>query len=499
MKKALENRSKQLLLALVLLLPAVALAQGYVFGPNVRVNDDPPGANGHNLRSSGQRLIAARGDTVYMCWDDDRTGYFHVYFARSTNGGLTFSPNIRIDQNIEVEYEALAVDGRGGIHICWNNRRWTSTGRYIYYSKSTDAGMTFSMPLRVVDSAVRANGSPAIAVSRDGQRIYIVHDTGSTGHYDLFLACSRDGGRTFVLPEAKVNDDTGMTTPIWYPTLTIFKDTVVLVAWNGLYVAKSTDGGGSFSPSVQVASSNGFGNAISTDSAGRVYVVWRGPEIATSDNLGDTFSIPRHIGPDIGQRPSLWVSAAGRVYITYDFDAGLSDGGYYEVRFAFSPDRGTTFLPPVNPSDGPINTEEWFASVAASEGGAVYVCWHDNRNDLSGIRNDVYFASGAISAIADRAVSAGRCPDWSVSASLVRKMVEIRMATRRAGQVRLAVFDLTGRLVTSLMDATLQRGEHSAIWDCTNRAGSKVSPGVYFIRLETSEGSSCRKIQVVAD
>ncbi|TET17839.1 MAG: hypothetical protein E3J78_07110, partial [Candidatus Cloacimonadota bacterium] len=58
---------------LVIALPCVVLlfliasifAQGYVFGPNIRVNDDPAGSSSHWAPHGGQRGVAVRGDTVY--------------------------------------------------------------------------------------------------------------------------------------------------------------------------------------------------------------------------------------------------------------------------------------------------------------------------------------------------------------------------------------------------------------------------------------------------
>ena len=89
-------RSRELAL-LALALPLLSLGQNYDFGPNVRVNDDLPGSHGHSLLSPGQRLMAARGNTVCMVWSDDRTGYFHIYFARSVDGGRSFGLNARLD------------------------------------------------------------------------------------------------------------------------------------------------------------------------------------------------------------------------------------------------------------------------------------------------------------------------------------------------------------------------------------------------------------------
>jgi hypothetical protein len=59
----------------------------------------------------------------------------------------------------------------------------------------------------------------------------------------------------------------------------------------------------------------------------------------------------------------------------------------------------------------------------------------------------------------------------------------------RSGHVRLAVWDVTGRLVERLVDRPHAAGEHFVIWD----AGSLPS-GIYFYRLETDDLIETRKL-----
>lgn len=57
------------------------------------------------------------------------------------------------------------------------------------------------------------------------------------------------------------------------------------------------------------------------------------------------------------------------------------------------------------------------------------------------------------------------------------------------GEVDLSVYDLLGRKIANLKSGMLEAGRHSLIWDGTNRSGEVVASGIYFYRLETSEGS----------
>lgn len=81
--------------------------------------------------------------------------------------------------------------------------------------------------------------------------------------------------------------------------------------------------------------------------------------------------------------------------------------------------------------------------------------------------------------------------------ALARGDASIRYSIRRAGRVRLGVYDLSGRLVARLVDANTTAGTHWAAWNGTDRNGERVRAGVYALRLEAPEGSKRRKISVV--
>jgi len=60
----------------------------------------------------------------------------------------------------------------------------------------------------------------------------------------------------------------------------------------------------------------------------------------------------------------------------------------------------------------------------------------------------------------------------------------IRFDHPRAGPVRLAIFDVTGRRVRTLLDAAVAAGLQSVAWDGRDDAGRRVGAGVYMARLD---------------
>jgi flagellar hook assembly protein FlgD len=60
--------------------------------------------------------------------------------------------------------------------------------------------------------------------------------------------------------------------------------------------------------------------------------------------------------------------------------------------------------------------------------------------------------------------------------------------------VRLAVYDVRGRLVRTLHDGPAAAGEHVYTWDGADEGGLRLAPGVYFTRLGTGSEAFSRKV-----
>jgi glutamine cyclotransferase len=64
-------------------------------------------------------------------------------------------------------------------------------------------------------------------------------------------------------------------------------------------------------------------------------------------------------------------------------------------------------------------------------------------------------------------------------------------------RVRLAVHDVSGRTVRTLIDSDLPPGEHNAFWDGTDDRGRRVAPGVFLCVLRVGNTTLLRKMTMV--
>jgi hypothetical protein len=70
----------------------------------------------------------------------------------------------------------------------------------------------------------------------------------------------------------------------------------------------------------------------------------------------------------------------------------------------------------------------------------------------------------------------------------------IKFSVPRKMNVKLSVYDVSGRLVKTIAEGDMDPGEHSLAWDGRDASARSVSPGIYFLRMSTPERSMQKKM-----
>jgi len=74
----------------------------------------------------------------------------------------------------------------------------------------------------------------------------------------------------------------------------------------------------------------------------------------------------------------------------------------------------------------------------------------------------------------------------------------VQYSLARDSHVKVAVYDVAGRVVKSIDEGALSAGPHEAIWDATDSGGARVRAGVFFVGLEVDGRSyGTRRLTVV--
>lgn len=96
--------------------PAALLAS---FFANVQVNIDP----GNLQDDFGPAIAVDDSGKILVVWNVEETGDTGIHFSRSNDGGLTFSPAVRVNDNVtyppffDAYQPDIAVDGAGTIYV----------------------------------------------------------------------------------------------------------------------------------------------------------------------------------------------------------------------------------------------------------------------------------------------------------------------------------------------------------------------------------------------
>ena len=65
------------------------------------------------------------------------------------------------------------------------------------------------------------------------------------------------------------------------------------------------------------------------------------------------------------------------------------------------------------------------------------------------------------------------------------------------GQVTLTVYDSKGRRVAELLNGYEEAGVREVIWDGRTTNGSRLSSGIYFLRLIHPNGEDTRRVALI--
>lgn len=340
-----------------------------------------------NNGSSGNPVIAldAQGQ-INVIW----CGGGHLFFTHSADAGATFSSPLNIAgvTNASLAFSAagyhpLVIDGAGNINVVWSDANTSQ----IFFARSTNAGISFSTPLNISNYASGAS-SPTMALDAGGG-IDVVWQGSVAGHnpYDLFFTRSTDAGASFSVAKDVSNTPSGA----FFDQIAADPAGNIDIAWNSncpspsfcsvvssdVFFSQSKDGGATFSAPVQITNTQGQAAIsrvlLAIDFTGNVDLAW--PQVAGGSNAAffsrmnagtAAFSSPRQIASSFPA--AMGLDANG----TIDIAAATAT----DVYLLQSTDQGNTFSSTNITNGGSGNNPEVVEVVAgANSSGNVAVAW----------------------------------------------------------------------------------------------------------------------------
>jgi len=245
-------------------------------------------ADGGNTWTASQRLTWNSGksrrpaiavDTwgnPHLVWYDDTPGNYEIYYKNSTDGGATWSASQRITRTAGVsQAPAIAVDTWGNLHVLWYD--YTPGNYEIFYSKSTDGGATWPAGQRITWTS-GWSGLPDIAVD-SSNNIHVVWSDETPGNAEIYYKKSTDGGVTWSISQ-RLTWNSGISE---VPAIAVNPSGDLHALWwdntpgnAEIFYKKSTDGGGAWTLSKRLTWSSGDSQvpAIAIDPSGGLHALW---------------------------------------------------------------------------------------------------------------------------------------------------------------------------------------------------------------------------------
>jgi hypothetical protein len=165
------------------------------------------------------------------------------------------------------------------------------------------------------------------------------------------------------------------------------------------------------------------------------------------------------------------------------------EGGWYDLELSTDPN----FLVEVTEITG-IRAASYELSPRQIEDGPCYwrVAAFDYPHGKRSTFSEIYTLS--LSDLADDGVDpATAALVLSVYPNPSSQRVALNLLGRSTGQVHCSVYDVSGKLVTTVPMMAAADGL-TAIWNATDSRGNTVPPGVYYARIKTGETTLNHKI-----
>ncbi len=351
--------------------------------------------------------------------------YYDLYFARSTDGGRTFSAPVRINSKpgelwgFATSRPRVAVSKSGIIHVFYHgNRRAPSAPRQAVdarYTRSLDGGKTFETARTLntegkgmddgeLDEA-HCFGTMGVAPNGDVHAYWIDtrHMKSAEDNGAIYGVVSRNEGKTFAAEKLIAQSE---ACPCCQLNVAFTPDSKVYLSLRSVgadgsrnaALKLSVDRGQTFGPSVAVSDKKWKINAcplkplaMTADSKGRVYATWFAGEetppgvfFAVSTDKGQTFSKPMrlHEAALVSDHSNVSATNDGVVRVVWDAKVG-------EVKRVYtrnSTDFGKSFGA-VQEVEMPAGAAEY--PVLAAAKGKTYLAWQLNGRIVFQTMNDL--------------------------------------------------------------------------------------------------------------
>jgi hypothetical protein len=443
-----------------------------------------------------------------------------------------------------VDYHSkIAIDNNGTIHCVWIHHYYTYFSK-LFYSKSDDNGQTWEIPQDVsMNDSIHIIGPNIVTDSQNN--IYVSYDWDINPSKTLILFKKFDGT---TWSEADTISDNLYAS--WNNKLVIDHNDRLYCFWyrnmyNGtMYYRTSNDGitwseinipytNGILSPEkIAVDNQNnlhgigsyhiqmyefsryvyfkfdpqnnqwteiefiseatgGGGADITCDQNNYPHIVWRQhtPGLGQDNDstlyryfTGNEWSEPELIVENDPYSQKISVTNNKVFIIDWEGDENSGDIVFYEK------DENNNWLGQIILSAEVINPEDM-----VGKNNQLNLVLLSNLTDVS---YDIYYMNKIVDTSTQIIENEFYFNKISLFPNPFSDYSTIQFEIKKSGDISINVYELNGKLINTLINKYMVAGKHNINWDGSNENGTKVKPGLYFIRVQAAKNIITRSIEI---
>jgi hypothetical protein len=420
------------------------------------------------MNENANQCLAISGDTLHVAYWDHRTNGWAIYYIRSVDSGMNWSVPVPItDTNGKASDPSIAVWG-STVHVTWMDS--LNGHRCSNYIRSLDGGNTWGNS-QILDTAT--DWWPGVA-TYGSLVIVTINKIIPVNNSEVFIIRSLDNGNTW-LPEQQVSTAQNRSED---PAITINNNDVHL-SWNDkrsgvmeIYYCHSSDGGATWGTQTALSNSDSYSSMVCYDILNPMNI-----DVPFGNTSTGHFNVYLNQSPDNG---ATWAGMHNIINDTtidaypYEMRIGsdiymgyLRFGALGGPRYIHSPDGGATWDPVYSFGSGGmpfIGHTGCALHVIFSSGGKIHYC--QNLSAICGTVDvpDVKTLNN---------ISLFPNPnDGSFSLSYHLSSQNSQLSTLNS---QLLIIDITGRVV---YQQTISSTDGNEIIDASN-----LNDGIYYWEL----------------
>ncbi|NIA22924.1 MAG: T9SS type A sorting domain-containing protein [Proteobacteria bacterium] len=431
-----------------------------------------------NIRESG----GAPSDTIMFVQDQSGLGagdWVTAVVADNGDGAYRYLPNIAVMNDADI---FVPIWGIGGDLFLSHSGDYGSTWSQIYHFDSTyfapllaNAGQFDSLTAVAGDiPKIIVNGTQIVLVGDVDVDAWSAGDTAASTIGAFFYATSDDSGATWTDPQW-VDPN---VVPVGFTT-----DGINWAGWDANITSNN-----------HIVLTGVYTNDANTERKMWGYAydgsAWTGMNITPA--TGDSGYVWNGLGVRYGQQANVTVDDAGNAYsiwtdvIGITVDSGAVSGEIIGLVGAKYDGSAWHMAEVLDTLPDPIN-RGYYINVAdkVMDNGQLAIITdvpcNDDPNDSA-----MFFTDPVPAGIATKVSSTIRTMNLAQNMpNPVRGNTTINYSVAKSGHVTLNVYDMSGKLVKTLVNGNVNAGTHSVVWNRTDSRNNKVAGGVYFYKIIT--------------